>query len=74
MLNKVSTQELINELRSREDVQFVNTEKLTTTVRLDLSQCLKYILVVNNLDDEALAKSLQEMNMLLAIRAGGVVH
>ncbi len=48
VLSKLSTEELIEVLKLKEDVQIVDTSEAVYEVRLDLMKVKKHVLVVNN--------------------------
>lgn len=52
VLSKFSTEELIEALKQKEDVQAHDTTEETHGIRFDLTKTKKHILVVNNCDVE----------------------
>ncbi|MGM1444887.1 hypothetical protein ACS2BO_13275 [Bacillus cereus group sp. BceL305] len=52
LLSKFSTEELIEALKQKEDVQYRDTTKDTWRVQYDLTKVKKYCLLINNCDVE----------------------
>ncbi|MGH0669290.1 hypothetical protein [Bacillus paranthracis] len=70
ILSKFSTEELVEALRLKEDVQANDTTEETCAVKYDLTKVKKYCLLINNCDVELVQrKRLQEAQRYLY--AGG---
>lgn len=50
VLSKFTTEELIEALKQKEDVQINNTTKETWAIKYDLTKVKKYCLLINNCD------------------------
>lgn len=71
VLSKFSTEELIEALRLKEDVQANDTTEETCAVKYDLTKVKKYCLLINNCDVELVQRNLRLQEAQRYLHAGG---